>query len=50
MRGIYPLIAVVDADGYRLLPETEVADRFGALIARKQAERAEQGLPGGRAQ
>jgi proteasome beta subunit len=50
VRGIYPLIAVVDADGYRLLPEEEVADRFGALIARKQAERAEQGLPGGGAQ
>jgi proteasome beta subunit len=50
VRGIYPLIAVVDADGYRLLPEGDVADRFGALIARKQAERAEQGLPGGRAQ
>jgi proteasome beta subunit len=40
VRGIYPLIAVVDAEGYRLLPEEEVAERFGALIARKQAAQA----------
>jgi len=38
VRGIYPLIAVVDAEGYRLVPEDEVAERFGALIARIQAE------------
>jgi proteasome beta subunit len=38
VRGIYPLIAVVDAEGYRLVPEEEVAERFGALIARIQAE------------
>jgi len=40
VRGIYPLIAVVDAEGYREVPEIEVAERFGDLIARKQAERA----------
>jgi proteasome beta subunit len=40
VRGIYPIIAVVDAEGYREVPEEEVAERFGALIARKQAERA----------
>jgi len=40
VRGIYPLIAVVDAQGYRLVPEPEVADRFGALIARKREEGA----------
>ncbi len=40
VRGIYPLIAVVDAEGYREVPESEVAERFGELIARKQAERA----------
>ena len=39
VRGIYPLIAVVDADGYRLVPEPEVAEKFAALIARKSAER-----------
>ena len=38
VRGIYPLIAVVDAEGYRLVPEEEVAERFGALIARRRAE------------
>ena len=41
VRGIYPLIAVVDAEGYRTVPEDEVAERFTALIARKQAERAQ---------
>ena len=61
VRGIYPLIAVVDAEGYRLVPEEEVAERFGALIARKHAasaadqteraaERAEREQQGGRAQ
>jgi len=38
VRGIYPLIAVVDAEGYRAVPEEEVAERFGALVARIQAE------------
>jgi hypothetical protein len=31
----------VDAGGYREIPEGEVAERFTALIARKQAERAQ---------
>jgi proteasome beta subunit len=38
VRGIYPTVAVVTADGYMELPEGEVAERFGALIARKRAE------------
>jgi len=38
VRGIYPLIAVVDAEGYRLVPEDEVAERFGALVTRIQEE------------
>jgi proteasome beta subunit len=41
VRGIYPLIAVVDAEGYRLVPEEEVAERFGALAARIRSERAQ---------
>ena len=45
MRGIYPIIAVVDAAGYREVPEDEVAERFGALIARRQAERAPMSMP-----
>ncbi len=40
IRGIYPIVAVVDATGYREVPEAEVAERFGALAARLQAERA----------
>ncbi len=39
VRGIYPIVAVVDAEGYREVAEDEVAERFGALIARKRAER-----------
>jgi len=40
VRGIYPIVAVVDATGYREVPGDEVGERFGALIARRQAERA----------
>jgi proteasome beta subunit len=40
VRGIYPIVALVDAQGYQEVPEPDVAERFGALIARKQAERA----------
>jgi proteasome beta subunit len=40
VRGIYPLVAQVDRAGYREIPEAEVAERFGALVARKRAERA----------
>jgi proteasome beta subunit len=39
VRGIYPILAVVDAEGYREVPEEEVAERFAALVARKQSER-----------
>jgi len=39
VRGIYPIIAVVDAQGYREVSEEEVAERFSALIARMQSER-----------
>ena len=40
VRGIYPVIATVDVEGYREVPEDEVATRFGALVARMQEERA----------
>jgi proteasome beta subunit len=40
VRGIYPLVAVVDAEEYRLVPEDEIAERFGTLVAQIQAERA----------
>jgi len=39
VRGIYPIIAVVDQEGYREVPEEQVAERFSTLVARKQAER-----------
>jgi proteasome beta subunit len=47
VRGIYPLIAIVDAEGYRLVPEPEVAERFGALVERKRAEQSERAGSGG---
>ena len=40
VRGIYPIIAVVDADGYRQVESAEVAERFSALIERIRAERS----------
>ena len=38
VRGIYPLVAVVTADGFSQVPEDEVAERFAALIERRRAE------------
>lgn len=38
VRGIYPMVSVITADGYRLVEEDEVAERFRAIIARKSAE------------
>jgi proteasome beta subunit len=40
IRGIYPIVAVVDAAGYREVAEEDVAERFGALMGRLQTERA----------
>ncbi len=48
VRGIYPTVAVVTAEGYTEVPEEEVADRFRALIDRKRIERDAAGsVPGG---
>ncbi|MHB1508501.1 MAG: proteasome subunit beta [Acidimicrobiales bacterium] len=33
LRGIYPVVAVVDQDGYQRLPDEEVAERFSALLS-----------------
>ncbi len=41
IRGIYPMVATITAKGYQRVPDTEVAERFAALIARK----TEQGHP-----
>ncbi|MDA8367019.1 MAG: proteasome subunit beta [Actinomycetota bacterium] len=38
VRGIYPLVATVTADGFVPVPEDEVATRFAALIDRRRAE------------
>ncbi|MDQ1446431.1 MAG: proteasome beta subunit [Acidimicrobiaceae bacterium] len=37
VRGIYPTVATITADGYEPVPEAEVAERFAALIERKSA-------------
>jgi proteasome beta subunit len=49
VRGIYPLVAVVDANGYDQVGEPEVAERFASLIERKRRERA-GAPPGGEAE
>ena len=33
LRGIYPVVATVDAEGYRRLEDDEVAERFQAVLA-----------------
>jgi proteasome beta subunit len=33
VRGIYPTVATITADGYQPVPESEVAERFAAVIA-----------------
>jgi len=38
VRGIYPLVATVTADGFTSVPEDEVAARFAALIERRRSE------------
>jgi proteasome beta subunit len=38
IRGIYPLVATVTADGFAPVPDEEVAERFAALIERRRAE------------
>ncbi|HUQ39354.1 MAG TPA: proteasome subunit beta [Acidimicrobiales bacterium] len=40
VRGIYPTVATITADGFERVPDEEVAARFQALIARK-AERGQ---------
>ncbi len=40
VRGIYPTVATITAEGFARVPEAEVAERFASLIQRK----TEQGL------
>ncbi len=40
VRGIYPMVAVVDAEGYAEVPEAEVADRFARLVEERRLGRA----------
>ena len=37
IRGIYPLVATVTADGFATVPEDEVAERFATLIERRRS-------------
>ena len=36
LRGIYPVVAVVDEDGYRRLPDTDVAERFARVLEQQR--------------
>jgi proteasome beta subunit len=47
VRGIYPTVAVVTADGYTEVPEEEVSERFRALIERKRFDRETDGVASG---
>jgi proteasome beta subunit len=38
IRGIYPLVATVTAEGFASVPEDEVAERFASLIERRRSE------------
>jgi proteasome beta subunit len=38
VRGIYPTVATITAEGFERVPEPDVAERFGVLIQRKTAE------------
>ncbi len=38
IRGIYPLVATVTAEGFESVPEEEVAERFATLIERRRSE------------
>ena len=37
IRGIYPMMATITADGFVEVPDVEVAERFAALIERKRS-------------
>jgi proteasome beta subunit len=37
VRGIFPMVATVTVDGYDTVSDTEVAERFGALLERRGA-------------
>ncbi len=39
VRGIFPIVTVIDAEGYRELPESDVADRVDTVIAARVARR-----------
>jgi proteasome beta subunit len=44
VRGIFPVVATVTAEGYARAPETEVAERFASLVERRGVGR---GIGGG---
>jgi proteasome beta subunit len=42
LRGIYPVVATVDSDGYRRLDDSEVAESFTRVLERRR-ERSQGG-------
>jgi proteasome beta subunit len=36
IRRIFPIVAIIDRDGYREVPESEVADHIGSIVAARQ--------------
>ncbi|MGH9296840.1 MAG: proteasome subunit beta [Acidimicrobiales bacterium] len=47
LRGIYPVVAVVDEEGYKRLSDSEVSERFEALLGEVREARAPHGLTSG---
>jgi len=43
LRGIYPVVATVDAEGYRRLEDTEVAERFQNVLEQRRERGAGSG-------
>jgi proteasome beta subunit len=46
VRGIYPIIAAIDAEGYREVPEDDIAQRFDAMIGDLRSATAAPGEGG----
>jgi proteasome beta subunit len=46
VRGIYPTVATISAEGFRRVPETEVADAFRRVISTLSSAEVRAGEPG----
>jgi proteasome beta subunit len=47
LRGIWPVVATITADGYQRVPDAELAERFTAIVDADQANRGTAAPAGG---